>query len=393
MIFQRQSCLYALRVITCAALLFVCPGLVVAEGTAGRGGFLLSEPGVGSGVTATYHDDASIESLCRSTDLQRKDVIPLERLHEHNVEDVVYVYGEVINADDFLELAKVKSLRGIAIGSMASSIESAAIDGDFSKLGSVKQLESVSLNVEPVADDDLRFVAQLPRLTSIEVFVGGEDESEGREGPGCTDHCAEHLSKAVHLESLWVFGGGELSDRFIDRLTDGTRNLKRLDFDSTLLTDESLRLLSDRCPHLEDLSLRSERLTDAGVRHLLRLKNLRSLNMDSRISAETVALMTTLREVVLHGCHVSDPGAEALANLRDLERLVLYGPGLTDEQFGYFRGHPALKAIILNGRHLTHDVTLRVLRSMPLLKDVTFVGNEDLEQAAESALKQRAVEP
>lgn len=392
MIFHEQCCLYALRVIACAALLCVCPGPAVAEDTVGRGGFLL-EPGVGAGVTAAYRDDASIEYLHRSTDLQRKDFIPLARLHEHNVEDVVYFYGEVIDADDFLELAKVKSLRGIAIGSMASAVESAAIDGDVSKLGSLKQLESVSLNIEPVADDDLRFVSQLPRLTSIEVFVGGKDETVGREGPGCTDHCAEHLSKAVRLESLWISGGGELSDQFIDRLTAGTGNLKRLDLDSTVLTDESLRLLSDRCPHLEDLSLRSERLTDGGVRHLLRLKNLKSLEMDCRISAETVALMTTLREVMLHGCHVSDRGAEALANLRDLERLVLYGPKMTDEQFGYFRGHPALKAIILNGTHLTHDATLRVLESMPRLKEVTFVGNEDLEQAAESALKQRAVEP
>lgn len=393
MIFHEQSCLYALRVIACVALLFVCPGPAVAEDTVGRGGFLLSEPGAGAGVTAAYRDDASIEYLHRSTDLQREDFIPLARLHEHNVEDVVYFYGEVIDADDFLELAKVQSLRGIEVGFYDSADDYASIEGDIAKLGVIKQVESVSLNIAPIKDDDLSFVAALPRLTCLAVNVGKESMHSRRTGPGCTDRCAEHLAKAAGIEVLLIHDGMELTDRFVDRLTATVRKLKELECDSPLLTDESLRLLSERCPDLEYLSLRSERLTDAGFLHLLQLRNLRRLWMDSPVSVETVALMTTLREVVLVGCHVSDRGAESLANLRDLERLVLYGPEMTDKQFGYFRGHPALKAIILNGRHLTRDSTLRVLGSMPRLKEVSFVENEELEQAAESALKQRAVEP
>lgn len=383
-----------LRRIACAALLCLCPGLPGAENPAGHGGFLLEKNGAGPGVTAIYHDDAAFGRVYRSTDVKREDFIPPGRLHEHpHVEYVFYAYGYVVDADDFLELAKVESLRGLTIGFVGCADDWATVDGDISQLGAVKQLEIVSLNARCIADDDLRFIAALPRLTSIEVNVGGANEDVGRQGPGCTDRCAEHLSKAAGLETLWIQDGDKLSDQFVDQLTAGTGKLKWLELDSPLLTDESLRFLAERCPHLEHLSLDSTRLTDAGVGQLVGLKNLRSLWLHSGVSAETVALTATLREVVLTGCLVSDQGAAALASLRDLERLVLRGPELTDEQFGFFRSHPALHDIILNGSRLTRDATLPVLESMPNLESVIIVGNEALQHAVNGALKQGAVEP
>jgi hypothetical protein len=304
-------------------------------------------------------------------------------------------YGHVVRADDFAHLAKIKGLRRLEIGFWGSDSEWATVDGEISKLEVLKQIESLSLNVDGIGDDDLRFVAKLPRLTSIELYAGGAEPHSGRKGPGCTDRCAEHLSKAAGLESLRFHGNAGLSDRFVDRLTAGARNLKELDLDASLVTDESLRMLADRCPKLERLSLSSaERLTDAGVGQLCRLEGIQSLRLSSGgISVEAAARITSLRELCLEGCVVTDQGVAALARLQGLERLVLYGPQLTDEQFGLFRDHPALQHMIVNGRRLTRDRTLPVLESMRSLRSASFVGNEALEQAAERMLRERGTPP
>jgi hypothetical protein len=107
----------------------------------------------------------------------------------------------------------------------------------------------------------------------------------------------------------------------------------------------------------------------------------------------SAARITSLRELCLEGCVVTDQGGAALARLQGLERLVLYGPQLTDEQFGLFRDHPALQHMILNGRRMTRDRTLPVLESMHSLRSASFVGNEALEQAAERMLLERGTPP
>ena len=290
MTFQSLFPVEALRALGCAALLWLCQALLFAEDAGGRGGFLLMKNGDGPGVTARYLDDAAFEHVYTKSDLKREDFIPLARLHEYpNVEDVWYTYGEVVNANDFLELAKIRSLRGVTIGCFGVGSEWATVDGDIAKLSAVKQLELLSLNVEPIKDDDLRFLATLPHLKSIEVNAGGSDENFRREGPGLTDACAAHLSKVVNLESLTIHDDTELSDAFVDRLTAGKGKLKWLDLGSPLLTDESVRFLAERCPQLEHLRFRSDRLSDAGVEHLHRLRNLKSLSLESRnISAEAL---------------------------------------------------------------------------------------------------------
>jgi hypothetical protein len=377
-------------------MLWLCQGFSFAEDAGSRGGFLFEKHGDSPGITASYLDDAAFERVYTRSDLKREDFIPLARLHEYpNVEDVWYTYGEVVNANDFLELAKVKSLRGVTIGFFGVGSEWATVDGDIAKLSAVKQLERLSLNVEPIKDDDLRFLAALPHLNSVEVNAGGPDENAGRKGPGLTDRCAEHLSRVVGLETLSIHDAGDgFSDRFVDLLTAGTKKLQWLDLDAPSLTDESLRFLAERCPRLEHLMLGTEHLTDEGVRHLWQLENLRFLWLSSpKVTAKAVARIPGVRSVVLDGCDVSDQGAETFANLRDLERLVLYGPQFTDEQFGLFRDHPSLEEIILNGERLTRDATLDVISSMPKLRSALFPGNEALQRAVGRVLVKRTHTP
>ena len=371
-----------------AIILWCLAGTLLAPSPASRGGFALRKWGDGPGLCAEF--------VATSSNAQDEDVVPVERLHEHaNVEQVFYAYGHVVNADDFAELAKIKSLRDVEIGVIGCGLDWATIDGDTSKLGALKQVERISLNIEGIKDDDLRFVAALPRLTCIEFNAGKPDEASDIKGPGCTDRCAEHLSRVVGLESLTILDAGDgFSDRFVDLLTAGTQKLEWLDLDAPSLTDESLRLLAERCPRLEHLMLGTEQLTDEGVRHLWQLENLRSLWLSSpKVTAKAVARIPGVRSVVLYGCDVSDQGAETFANLRDLERLVLYGPQFTDEQFRLFRNHPSLEEIILNGKRLTRDATLDVISSMPKLRSAIFPGNEALEQAVGRVLVKRTHTP
>ena len=370
------------------AILWCLAGTLLAQSPASPGGFVLRKWGDGPGLCAEF--------VATSPNAQDEDIIPVERLHEHpNIEQAFYAYGHVVNADDFEELAKIKSLQDIEIGFFGCGPEWATIDGDISKLGALKQVERIALNIEGIKDDDLRFVAALPHLTCIEFNAGRPNEASDIKGPGCTDRCAEHLSRVVGLESLTIQDAGDgFSDRFVDLLTAGTQKLEWLDLDAPSLTDESLRLLAERCPRLEHLMLGTEQLTDEGVRHLWQLENLRSLWLSSpKVTAKAVARIPGVRSVVLYGCDVSDQGAETFANLRDLERLVLYGPQFTGEQFRLFRNHPSLEEIILNGKRLSRDATLDVISSMPKLRSAIFPGNEALEQAVGRVLVKRTHTP
>src|SRR5690606_41674849 len=77
----------------------------------------------------------------------------------------------------------------------------------------------------------------------------------------------------------------DLSDKFVSTLTEGLANLEHLDLSSPKLTDESLRLLAERCKKLSGLVIGSDQFTDAGVRHLGKATDLRSEEHTSELQS------------------------------------------------------------------------------------------------------------
>ena len=130
--------------------------------------------------------------------------------------------------------------------------EYVVIEGDLLKLGRLKNLKDVHLNKDGINDDDLKFVALLPKIHTLEFNAdNGYDNA-----PICTDRCADHLRSAKTLRSL-VIHDGQFTDKFVAKITEGLSNLEVLSLNSAELTDESLRLL---CRSMQETEVPFDRI-------------------------------------------------------------------------------------------------------------------------------------
>ena len=184
-------------------------------------------------------------------------------------ESVTFVYGTALTAKEIDQLSKCMSLTQVVMGYAGVNSEYVVIEGDLLKLGRLKNLKGVHLNKDGINDDDLKFVALLPKIHTLEFNADNGYEN----APICTDRCADHLRSAKTLRSL-VIHDGQFTDKFVAKITEGLSNLEVLSLNSAELTDESLRLLADRCKKLKSLSIASDHFTAEGLKHLDKLKDL-----------------------------------------------------------------------------------------------------------------------
>lgn len=318
------------------------------------------------------------------------------RLHElDHLEGVSIVYGTRLSLDDIEYLSSLKRVIDIQFGGNLGD-ESVVFEGGTSKLGKMKSLETVFLCKKKMKDADLKFVAELPKITYLEFIA--DTNPWGEDGPTVTDKSAEHLGRAESLKDLCIYGGGSFSDRFISVLTGGVQDLEHLDLGSDQLTDESLRLLATRCVKLKWLDIGSNQFTDQGVHHLANAKSLEMLwvasNSLTSKCAQSMAGLKRLRHLELTVSSIEDNDLRVLANLPKLEILALRKPVLTDKQFAMFRNHPTLESAFLNGSQLSERVVLEVIESLPKI-DHLSVGskNKALQTAINKELSRRRNSP
>ena len=246
------------------------------------------------------------------------------KLHElPDLECVDITYGSELTIDDVTYLSELTKLTELVIGQ--DSVDTPVIiEGELLKLKNLKSLESVHLCKLSIKDSDLEFIASLPKLTHLELIVENHffgDESD------LTDDCADFLTRAKSLESIYAEGRGSFTDKFISKITMGLPNLTHLDLSCPKLTDESLRLLAARSKRLQRLTIRSDKFTDRGLDHLAGAKNLRELEIQSnslsKSCVKVVARLKNLTSLELTIPTIDDAGVESLANLQKLESLML----------------------------------------------------------------------
>lgn len=191
-------------------------------------------------------------------------------------ESVAFDYGTELTTQDIDQLSRSVSIARITMGYAGIDCEYVTIEGDLLKLGQLKNLQEVHLCKDGINDDDLRFVALLPKIHTLEFNAdNGYDDA-----PICTDGCADHLSAAKTLRKL-VIHDGQFTDKFVATITKRLSGLEELWLNSPDLTDESLRLLADRCKKLKTLRIASEHFTAEGLKHLDSLKYLDERSVSS----------------------------------------------------------------------------------------------------------------
>ncbi len=191
-------------------------------------------------------------------------------------ESVTFVYGTVLTVKEIDQLSSYTGLTRIVMGYAGVDSEYVEIEGDLWRLRRLKNLEQVHLCKDGMNNDDLKFIASLPKIRTLE--FNAHNGGEGR--PICTDQCADHLCSAKTLRHLLIHNG-QFTDKFVAKITQGLPDLEELMMNSAELTDESLRLIAERCKKLKSLSIASDHFTAEGLKHLDRLTKLERRSVSS----------------------------------------------------------------------------------------------------------------
>ncbi|MFK7817277.1 MAG: hypothetical protein AB8G99_01045 [Planctomycetaceae bacterium] len=314
----------------------------------------------------------------------------LNRFRHLEMVDVDY-YTD-LNKDDIDYLSTLRQITELKLGQAAGGAECVTIDGDLTKLSQLTRLEWLELCKKGMKDEDLAFIAKLPRIKGV-VIEATKELTEGKR-PAITDKCAEYLRVAKTLESIDIVGGAALTDRFVSRIASLPRlEMLRFNHDVDKLTDKSLGLLALRTKKLTWLDVRSKQFTDKGVRLLSNMTKLEILWLASpKLTSECVSSIKSLkrlRHLELTPASVDDAGFKVIAELPKLEILAFRKPALTDEQFAMFANHPSLQSAFLNGSKLSPENAMDVIHSLPKLQHISFGGNEQLQKLAEKELTHR----
>jgi hypothetical protein len=241
--------------------------------------------------------------------------------------------------------------------------------------------------------DLLRAPAERPLTLSGQRMV---DELKGRGGDAIVIERTAGLFGLLGRKELFSISfpatpsGGEVAfgDEDLERLVRryGDR-IWGLHLGNTRVTDAGLRSL-EGISGIRHLGLGEEelrdfsrdpipqtgRITDAGLSHLMNLKDLQSLHIRglpiTDAGLEPLSRLSGLHTLFLNRTKVRGPGLGRLKSLRELGYLSLDGTEVAGEGLEYLSGLPMLGLLSLNGVPLSDEAleTLKGLRSLNYLE-------------------------
>jgi Leucine-rich repeat (LRR) protein len=301
---------------------------------------------------------------------QRLRVAKLETFPQ--LTHVNVLYGATLTRDDVAYLSTLTPLQELIIGQETID-PPVVIEGDLGQLANLKSLKTLSLCKHDIRDSDLQFVSALSELTSIKLNARGEWQNKEYK---LSDRCAEYLSQATKLQSIYIQDDAEFSDLFIQRIAENCPDLEHLDICSPNLTDASLRSLADNCKKLKWLDIYTPSFTADGLLHLARIETLDMLwlrgPLASSRNVDELSKLSRLKHLGLNVVEISDEALRAIASLKELEILALHHTIVTDKQFALLQGHPKLESIFIDGRKLTQEQLFQSIDSMPNLRHLSL---------------------
>jgi hypothetical protein len=164
-----------------------------------------------------------------------------------------------------------------------------------------------------------------------------------------TDRSLVHLqSISVQLEKLQIIHG-KITDEGAISLLKRQKQLWKLDLMSVPITDNTLAEIG-KLTQLHWLHLRSTKISDRGLSHLVTLQQLRGLDIGNTnitdIGIQQISKMTKLNLLNLEQTRVSDGGITELIALKELQTLGVNRTNVTEE------GKLVMKMVMPNLRFL-----------------------------------------
>jgi F-box/leucine-rich repeat protein 14 len=181
-------------------------------------------------------------------------------------------------------------------------------DRGLASLSTLTRLEILNLSNTKITAEGFFYLRAMPSLRKL--YLGGN---------GIGDDGLTYLREMRSLESL---EGIDPTDKGLASLTP-LSNLRRL-YIGGPVTDIGLEHIS-RLRNLEELNISGSGVTDNGMAHLAKLTNLKSL--------------------FLFECPVTRKGLAALAGLTSLQRLSMYNPKITLSDMVCLNATPSLTAL------------------------------------------------
>lgn len=271
------------------------------------------------------------------------------------------------------------------------------------------QITGVNFRASWVTDADMRKLAKLPALTSLDLSltrVTDQGMQELRALPGIvelnlrfaeyvTDEGLAAIKNWKKLKRL-VLHGTKVSDTSLEHIA-GISTLEALDLGSVMLTDVALERLTV-LPNLKALTIGGNELGDAGLQALRQMPGLRYLDLSGRqgtdsnvwaismsdVGLEAVLTLTELRELRF-GCTSIGVGVEG-ARFATVSMM-----GITPRWLEQIKALPKLERLKLQGCDRVDDSVAPVLAAYPSLQEVDLKGTAVTEKglAALRAAKPR----
>ncbi|MBN1972192.1 MAG: leucine-rich repeat protein [Sedimentisphaerales bacterium] len=198
-----------------------------------------------------------------------------------------------------------------------------------------------------ISNDGLEQIAQIPNLEELNLETRGDPTDEGLAhlvklrslkrlkltNLHLTDKGFSTLSKIKTLEHLELPGPDSITDTGESSFS-SMSNLRSLVINKSRgagdnYTDKSLESLS-KCKFIEELTISSPDITDAGLAHLAKLTNLKNLNLTycdniTNKGLANLAALKSLRVLYIYGGQITVSGINHLNSLTNLTRLDIYG--------------------------------------------------------------------
>lgn len=229
------------------------------------------------------------------------------------------------------------------------------------RLAALRKLRELMIQSTGITDDDMRCVRAMPELRLLQVL-----ETK------LTGSCMHFLPTAKHLERLELIGDRPLDASCLGCLSD-LKSLRFLYLGFSQVDGAGLLPLA-RLTQLETLSLYifPAGITDADLKQLVCLKNLRSLYVDgAKVTGNGIAQLRQLTNLEILSARsktLVDADMTVMRQFHSLQGLDLTGTKITDAGLKPFYGMRALKELTLRDTAVT-AAGLRALRAArPTLK-------------------------
>lgn len=235
----------------------------------------------------------------------------------------------------------------------------------FTQLGKIRSLEYLNIIATKLNDETIGSLAELTHLKTLRLTNNGK----------LTDAGLVKLARLRQLEVFNFVGTGMQGHAFTQ--FDGWTQLTRCSFRGSSIDDTGLRLICEKFPNLESISLAHAKCTNEGVAHLPKLAKLKGLELGSRNA--TGACLSSLQPLSLEYLQVGDgldspEGLKAIQKLPTLRRLTLTGgKTFTDDDLRLVATFQQLEQLELGGVALT-DERLPLLRELAFLKSLQLVN-------------------